>query len=479
MLFSSLIFLFYFLPLVLLGNLLVPERFKNLFLLIASLIFFAWGGVSNTIVFIVSILINYFSGLLIARNEKNERKKKLVFIISIILNLGILCFYKYTLFFIENINVLLRLAQINEFTKPRMLLPIGISFYTFHGISYIFDVYRGTTKVQKKLSDLSLYISFFPQLIAGPIVRYKDVAEQLTKRNFNYEDINNGLNRFILGLGKKVLIANTLAVIADNVFNSYINEIDTTTAWLGIIAYSLQIYFDFSAYSDMAIGLALVFGFHFKENFNFPYLAESIKDFWRRWHISLSTWFRDYLYIPLGGNRKGNGRTYFNLIVVFFITGLWHGASWNFVAWGFVHGLFIILESLGLIVLLERAGKPARILYASLIVMFAWVLFRAATFEYALSFYKVLFGFGDHFELFKANFKSDFKTEQLIVFTIAILGALGGFNFYSKIEDKAKTNEVFSKRLTVLRFIFSLLVLAVCTIYLVSGSYNPFIYFRF
>src|SRR3954469_2365305 len=283
MLFSSLVFLYYFLPIVLLGNILLPNRFRNTFLLISSLFFFAWSGVSYTIIFLGSILLNFMGGILIARQPASSVKRKIIFSCIAILNLSLLCVFKYGTFIIENLNLLFAEFEITEMDAPKILLPIGISFYTFHGLSYITDVYRGTTEPQRKLTDLSLYISFFPQLIAGPIVRYKDVSDQLTNRFLSPTMFNKGMYRFIIGLGKKVLIANAMAQLADNFFNMPLSELEMTSAWIGIIAYTFQIYFDFSGYSDMAIGLAQCCGFQFKENFNFPYLAESIKDFWRRW----------------------------------------------------------------------------------------------------------------------------------------------------------------------------------------------------
>jgi alginate O-acetyltransferase complex protein AlgI len=481
MLFSSLLFLYCFLPFVLLGSILIQQRYRNKFLLVASLIFFAWGGVTFTFVFMGSVLMNYYSGILISKYENNLRRKKTVVTIAIILNLLFLCIFKYTGFAIENINLLFHNLGLRPIHFIRIVLPIGISFYTFHELSYIIDIYRGTTKVQRKLSDLGLYISFFPQLIAGPIVRYKDIAEQLTNRELSHTSFNNGMCRFLIGLGKKVLIANTLAVLADHAFSTTPGSLSATMAWLGIISYTFQIYFDFSGYSDMAIGLALVFGLRFKENFNFPYLAESIKDFWRRWHISLSTWFRDYLYIPLGGNREGKGKTYRNLIIVFFITGLWHGASWNFILWGFCHGAFIIIESLGFGLILEKLFRPLRIMYSYIIVLFAWVMFRADNITYAAQYYKVMLGMGKTSGRFFQTIQNEISREQIFVLIIAITGSFGLFNAISRYITylRSKNSPAILNTIDVAKFAFSISMLIICTIYLISGSYNPFIYFRF
>lgn len=481
MLFNSLLFLYYFLPSVLLGNILLSPRFRNLFLLIASLIFFAWGGVSYTLLFIASILLNFAGGIFIDKARSVPRNKEIIFITTVGLNLLLLCIFKYGGFFVENLNLLNERLGLAAWKVPKIILPIGISFYTFHGLSYITDVYRGTTLPQRKFADLSLYISFFPQLIAGPIIRYKDVANQLSDRTFSWEGLNEGMYRFIIGLGKKVLIANTLAYLADVFFNADPGSMSILDAWTGILVYTFQIYFDFSAYSDMAIGLARCFGFVFRENFNFPYLAESIKDFWRRWHISLSSWFKDYVYIPLGGNRKGKFKTYRNLIIVFFLTGLWHGASWSFVVWGFFHGFFIILESTGIGKLQNRLWKPLKIAYTFIIVSIAWVLFRANTLSYGLNYLKAMFGLNGNM-LFSEDARTRHITsEQWIVMGIAIAGSFGLFRRFANsnvfgVQEQLSSPSVLQGSI---RFIFSFFILFVCTVYLTSGTYNPFIYFRF
>ena len=480
MLFNSLLFIYYFLPFVLLGNIVLQPRFRNKFLLMASLVFFAWGGVSYTLIFIGSILLNFAGGILIEKANSNPARKKLIFTCTVALNLVLLCIFKYGSFFITNVNVLGNVLGLHAFKVPEILLPIGISFYTFHGLSYITDVYRGITAPQRKLSDLSLYISFFPQLIAGPIVRYKDISEQLTNRIFSCDYFNRGIYRFVIGLGKKVLIANSLAYLADVFFNSAPETLAVGEAWIGILAYTFQIYFDFSGYSDMAIGLALCFGFRFKENFDFPYLAESIKDFWRRWHISLSSWFKDYVYIPLGGNRNGKFKTYRNLLIVFFLTGLWHGASWNFIVWGFFHGFFIVMESTVLEKGLSKLWRPFRILYGFIVVLMGWVLFRADTLTHAIQYYKAMFGMNAKTEFSGDAVVLQLTAEQVMTFILAIAGSFGAmniFNDFNQLPEKINASVINVK--DIAKIVFSVCILIVCTIYLASGTYNPFIYFRF
>lgn len=337
MVFTSAIFIFMFLPITLLGYYLVPKNFKNIWLFFVSIIFYSWSGVYYAILFLFSAYMNYLFGIWMERT--NKRKKVLV--ISLFWNLGLLGFFKYFTFILFNIQRFIQIF-ISGFTMkiPQITLPVGISFFTFQIMSYVIDLYRKEIKVQRKFSNLGLYILLFPQLIAGPIVRYIDVEKEINNRYVNIDIFDYGVRRFILGFSKKILIANTMGIWADNVFNTPWDKMSSPLAWLGIFGYGMQIFFDFSAYSDMAIGLGKMFGFHFLENFEYPYISKSIQEFWRRWHMSLSQWFRDYLYIPLGGNRKGLKRTYINLIIVFFCTGLWHGAAWNFIFWGLFHGVF-------------------------------------------------------------------------------------------------------------------------------------------
>lgn len=483
MVFSSLTFLYIFLPLVLILNFIIFKKYKNGLLLIASILFYSWGGVSYTSLLIISIVFNFITGKLIARNL-GDPKSRMYLTFGVIVNLGFLGVFKYGNFIIQNINVLFENTGISfSIADPGILLPIGISFYTFQALSYLIDVFKRKTPVQNKFVDLALYISLFPQLIAGPIVRYNDIAEQLSERQNNRANFVSGIERFVIGLAKKVLIANQFALLADTAFSIAPQDLSTFIAWAGIVAYSLQIYFDFSGYSDMAIGLGRMFGFKFLENFNFPYIAKSIREFWQRWHISLSNWFRDYLYIPLGGNRKGNHRTYFNLLVVFFVTGIWHGASWNFVAWGMMHGLFMIIEKLGFGKLLNSIWKPFQHVYALFVVMMAWVLFRADDFTHAWGYYEAMFSFKsadvnlDILNIFLNN-------EIYFVFIIAILSSTriwvviynNSLAIFSKNENQLNSVKVVWS-FFVVAFVMGVMVLS--TNYLVANSYNPFIYFRF
>ena len=483
MVFSSLTFLYIFLPIVLILNFLVRKEFRNALLLFASIIFYAWGGVSYTAILIISILLNFLIGKLIASNLNNSKSKRYL-IIGIVVNLGFLGVFKYANFIVQNINSLIESTGFSfSITNPGIILPIGISFYTFQALSYIIDVYKRKTPVQNKLVNLALYISLFPQLIAGPIVRYNDIAKQLSNRQNTRENFVSGIERFVLGLAKKVLIANQFALLADTAFNIAPDNLSTFVAWGGIVAYSLQIYFDFSGYSDMAIGLGRMFGFQFLENFNFPYIAKSIREFWQRWHISLSNWFRDYLYIPLGGNRKGNYRTYFNLLIVFFITGIWHGASWNFVAWGMLHGLFMIIEKLGFDKTLEKLWKPLQHIYTIFIVMMAWVLFRAEDFTHAWGYFKAMYSYHsinnniDVIDVFLNN-------EIYFALIIALISSTRFWvYFYEKAVLIVSKNRI-QKNIAMgvwsfLVLIFVVGVMVISTNYLVANSYNPFIYFRF
>lgn len=481
MLFNSLLFLFVLLPIVLFLHSITKGTWRNYILLAGSLVFFAWGGVSYSLLLIVSILFNYLFGRLID-NAKTKKAEKWHLGLGIAINLSLISTFKYASFFIANINSLFSCIGIQEIKDPGIILPIGISFYTFQAISYLIDVYRKTTKVQKNIGNLALYIASFPQLIAGPIVRYHDIAKQINDRKLTYNIFAQGVERFMIGLAKKVLIANNLALVADTVFAVPAGELSTLAAWIGILAYSLQIYTDFSGYSDMAIGLGKMFGFTYLENFNFPYISRSIKEFWRRWHMSLSYWFRDYLYISLGGNRKGKTRTYINLMIVFVLTGFWHGASWAFVVWGLYHGFFLILERSGFDKILNKTWRPIQHFYAVFIAIMGWVLFRAETFEYAAGFYKALFTY----KPFIINNDLSlvlFSNEFIITSIVAVLGAAYGFyginnilnNYFCTIYNKEWIKHSFNFIYTIF---FSVIFLLSIT-YIISGSYNPFIYFRF
>lgn len=482
MLFSSLLFLFLFLPLSLLGYYLIDRSYRNYWLLFVSLVFFAWGGVSFTIILLGSIVINYIAGLQIQKHLNSKSGYWWLFA-GVSINILLLGVFKYANFIIDNINSLFSEFSLPLIPDTNIILPIGISFYTFHSLSYLVDIYRGKTRAQKNIFDLSLYIAMFSQLIAGPIIRYADVWKQLRGRTHTWAKFSSGIERFVIGLGKKVLLANTFAYVADELFNGNVADLNAPTAWLGILCYTFQIYCDFAGYSDMAIGLGRMFGFEFKENFNFPYIARSVKEFWRRWHISLSTFFRDYVYIPLGGSRVKVSRIYLNLLIVFFLTGFWHGASWSFVVWGLFHGLFMVIERLGFEKLLGKMWKPLANLYTLLVVIFAWVLFRADTLGQALDYWAGMFDFIGS-DVQTALFMSYLNTELFAAFIIAIAGSFGLFEYGRKVIEKIVASEhmgakVFENTINVVSALFYAAVLIVCSLYLIAGSYNPFIYYRF
>ncbi len=465
MLFSSLTFLFVFLPIVLFLYWIVRPQLRNVVLLLASLFFYAWGEPKYVLVMLATILINYVGALAVDRFEK---KKIVAVSITIVCNLLFLFYFKYFDFFITNINK----AFHSDFGLINILMPIGISFYTFQSISYVVDVYRGDVPVQKSLFKLALYISLFPQLVAGPIVKYHDVAEQIDNRQMVYSEIILGIKRFIIGLSKKVLIANTMGAIADSVFSESVDGISTAVSWLGAIAYSLQIFFDFSGYSDMAIGLGLMFGFKFKENFNYPYMSKSITEFWRRWHISLSTWFKEYVYIPLGGNRISSKRTIINIAIVFLLTGFWHGAEWTFIVWGIWHGLFNIIEKVtGLAKDSGVKWKEAlKHVYALLIVLFGWVLFRADSISYASAYIRNMLGLYNSVPCME--FSAYFSIFDGFILILALLFSTPiASQFVYTPSEKFWKNKLLNLSLIVL--------LVVSVSFLVASTYNPFIYFRF
>ncbi len=406
---------------------------------------------------------------------KEPKRKKRLLIVSLCLNLGLLAFFKYSNFFIENVNSFLQYSTGAEVPWTEVLLPIGISFYTFQTLTYSVDVYRGTHPPLKKLSDYLLYIMMFPQMIAGPIIRFNTIAKQITHREVSYSDRMMGFYRFMIGLSKKVLIANVMGDKADSIMNSIgLVSMDSSTAWLGLIAYTFQIYFDFSGYSDMAIGIGRMLGFTIPENFNYPYTSRSITEFWKRWHITLGAWMRDYLYIPLGGNRVSAVRLYFNLWLVFLLSGLWHGASWNFVLWGIFHGSFLVLDRLFLKKALKILGRPISIIFTFFIVMLGWVVFRIESFELAVLYYQKLFAFD--FE------RIIWQADKLFYFTL-FLAFLFSFmrlipKFGIRLEQLSFTKS-FSNRWMVFSFGFSLILFCLCLGTIASNDFNPFIYFRF
>lgn len=472
MVFSSSIFLFCFLPLVLMFYFLLKQEYRNAFLLIASLIFYAWGEPKFVFIIILSILINYFFGLLIHYSRRNSSiyMSRILMIIGVLANCGLLFYYKYFDFFLSSLNSVTGLG----FALKNIVLPIGISFFTFQGLSYVIDVYLQKVQVQKNLVKFALFKSFFPQLIAGPIVRYVDVHDQIDHRVTTVDDFAYGIRRFVIGLGKKVIIANTMGQVADQVFGLAPHQNTIATAWIGAICYAFQIYFDFSGYSDMAIGLARMFGFKFKENFDFPYISKSITEFWRRWHISLSTWFRDYLYIPLGGNRKGN--VYLNLLIVFVVTGLWHGAAWNFVVWGLWHGFFIVLERIAKKKNLKiKLPNVIKWLYSSIVVLFGWVLFRAPSLSFGVDYIKVMTGFSKPFDV---GFTVGYYLSPMTI-TILVIACIASLPITKFIKENVGEYEEHSTFSQLIQNVFIASVLIICMMFLATSTYNPFIYFRF
>lgn len=468
MLFSSIVFLFTFLPAVMILYYLLPVRFRNVILLLASLVFYAWGEAVYLFLMLLSILFNYFSGLDIARNLQDKRAAKRSLVFNLIINLAVLGFFKYEGFVLDTLNGILP-VHISYHALP---LPIGISFYTFQILSYIIDVYRGNVKVQTNLPNFALYVTMFPQLIAGPIVQYADVDEQLASREISRTKFGEGSMYFIRGLAKKVLLANTSGMIFTEVSGLAKDNIAVMTAWLGAFAYMFQIYFDFSGYSDMAIGLGKMFGFEFNMNFNYPYVSKSITEFWRRWHISLSSWFRDYVYIPLGGNRVSKIKHIRNLLIVWFLTGLWHGAAWNFVAWGLYYGVILIIEKYLLSPVLDRLPDVVRHIYSIVLVVIGWVLFFSSSFGQAADYIRVMFGAGAHG--FADRESMYLLTSNLILWLILIFGSTPLVHFrYEHMLRSKKWNT------TIINSVVYAALFIVCIAYLVTETYNPFLYFRF
>jgi alginate O-acetyltransferase complex protein AlgI len=484
MIFSSILFLYLFLPVVLILYYSVGYRFRNFILLGASLLFYAWGELGYVLLMLFSIASNWLIGLSIDNTRSRPKVSRLVLGAGIALNLSLLAFFKYGNFFADNLNVILDLASLGRIDLEPVHLPIGISFFTFQAMSYIIDVYRNHAMVQRRPVQLALYISLFPQLIAGPIVRYSDVALQIVRRSVSLEDFQCGIQRFVLGLGKKVLIANTMGAVADHIFSLPSETLPANLLWLGMITYTLQIYYDFSGYSDMAIGLGRMFGFRFPENFNYPYSATSIQDFWRRWHISLSSWFRDYLYIPLGGNRKGAARTYFNMLAVFFFCGLWHGASWTFIAWGLYHGLFLVMERLALGKILKTLPRLARHLYTATVFMVGWVFFRAESLPKALDFLSGLGRF-DAPPYLDAQLFAALNSQFYITIFVGIFFAFPVMpTILGRFHQVERTSGFFMRSLltsckTLLPMIWMALIIIYSSAQIISGTHNPFLYFRF
>lgn len=471
MVFSSFTFLLLFLPITLLGYYLLPGRARNVWLLALSILFYAWGEPDFIFVLLLSILLNYAFALLVEKASPRLRRRTLA--LGVMLNLGLLFYYKYVAFLVAQLGDMLAIFQWARPDVPDIILPIGISFFTFQGISYLVDVYRKDVPPQRSLTNVAMYIALFPQLIAGPIVRYTSIAHEIEHRKLTLDMAVHGLQLFALGLGKKVVLANSLGSVADAAFTLPTSSLATGTAWTGALAYTLQIYFDFSGYSDMAIGLGLLLGFHFPLNFNYPYIATSMTEFWRRWHISLSTWFRDYLYIPLGGNRGGSAKTYRNLFIVFCATGIWHGANWTFLIWGLWHGLFLILERRHGHAL-DRVPRLLRHAYVLLAVVTGWIFFRCESLPQALAYLQVLF-------LPQATLPVAETAAHAIMTSktafYLVLGSLFAAPLYPWLLRH--TGGVLGHAGRVLRVVTPMTALLCSIALLASSTYNPFLYFRF
>ena len=466
MVFSSIVFLYIFLPIMLLLYFIVPSKFKNAIMILASLVFFAWGEIRYIFIMLVLAVMDFVCGKQITKYQNNKKRKIAFLMINVVVNLGILFFFKYADFIISNIN------NLTGFSIPllNIPLPIGVSFNTFQSLSYIIDVYRGTVKCEKSFYNYLTYTTLFPQIIAGPIVRYETVDEELETKNISMDNFSAGMKRFIIGFGKKVLIANSVGALWNTIEVGNYSELSMLFAWIGIIAFALQIYFDFSGYSDMAIGLAQIFGMKFDENFNYPYISKSITEFWRRWHITLSSWFRDYVYIPLGGNRRGLAIQIRNILIVWFLTGAWHGASWNFILWGVYFGVILILEKLFLLKVLEKLPNMIRHIYAIVIILVSWVIFAFEDLARVGEYIKAMF--------INSNLWDNEALYYLQNYWVLILiGAICSIPLWKKLKEK-----IDSKNSKGLEFITSLgyvAILILSTASLVTNSFNPFLYFRF
>ncbi len=466
MVFSSTIFLCVYLPLVLLGYYICPKKGRNLFLLIVSLVFYAWGEPKYVFLMIFSILVNYIFGRLMDKNRGRQKRMKLLLVLSVVIDIGLLSVFKYTDFIITNVNAIFG----SSFDLLKIALPIGISFYTFQAMSYTIDVYRNDVRVQKNLIDFGMYITMFPQLIAGPIVRYADVQDQLAERSVTTADFSEGVMRFVVGLGKKVLLANQMGAVWSDIY-ALGGDVSALMAWTGAIAYTFQIYFDFSGYSDMAIGLGRMFGFKFPENFRYPYQSVSITDFWRRWHITLSTWFKEYLYIPLGGNRCGLARQALNLLIVWSLTGFWHGAGWSFVMWGLYYFVILFIEKLFLLKALDKLPKFFRHVYALLLIVIGWVIFASDDVGVLLPYLGSMFGANG--AVGGMDVYTLFTKAVLIVICCVASTELPKRLFLSA------TGAMNEKAAFTIKSVMTIALLALSMILLIGDSYNPFLYFRF
>ena len=465
MLFTSISFLYYFLPALIIIYFITPKKYKNIILLIASLLFYFYGEPKYVFLMIAEIIIAYIGAILI---DKYKNQSKNILIITLFIHVFLLIIFKYTDFIIQTINDISN-ANIKLLN---IALPIGISFYTFQIISYIIDVYNGKVNVQKNIIKLATYVSLFPQLVAGPIVRYQTVEKELDDRTHSFNNFAYGIRRFTIGLAKKVLIANALGELCSKAFLA--DEKTVVFFWIFGISYMLQLYFDFSAYSDMAIGLGRIFGFHFPENFNYPYISKSITEFWRRWHISLSTWFRDYVYIPLGGNREGKYKQIRNILIVWLLTGIWHGANWTFLIWGLLFGIILIIEKIFLNKFMEKLPSFIRRIYVLFIVMILFIIFNSNNMQVALTNIKGLFGMNG--EAFVNDYTLHYLKSYLPVLIIALVGSTP---FIKILIDKLRKNKYVNNIINILEPIIIVVILVVVTSYLIDNSYNPFLYFRF
>jgi alginate O-acetyltransferase complex protein AlgI len=483
MVFSSPLFLFLFLPIVLAVYFSLPGlSSRNNWLLAVSLLFYAWGEIGFTLLLLASTLINYQLGKWVDGSEQTAKRKRAV-VLAVIINIGFLCFFKYAGLVVSSLNLPIKTMGWSTIPVPNIDLPIGISFFTFHALSYILDIYRQKRPAARDLRETALYIFFFPQLVAGPILRWNAIAPQLEHREHRCAVFAEGVRRFVGGLAKKMIIANAVALPADQIFALPKSALSMSLAWFGIVCYTVQIYFDFSGYSDMAVGLGKMLGFSFMENFNFPYAAQSIRDFWRRWHISLSSWFRDYLYIPLGGNRVSEARNRVNLLTVFFLCGLWHGASWTFIAWGLYHGVFLVLERTSMGNMLGRLPRLFRHVYTLFAVMIGWVLFRAENFEGAKDYFVALTGFADAAAAQPlARYAGNEQIFALLAgtaFSVPLWSAIKNFGLVVGgwlPSSRARFYFGLGQAFETLMFLVLLLVSAA---WLAGGTYNPFIYYRF
>ncbi len=468
MVFSSLLFIFVFLPATLVLYYLAPRNLKNVVLVISSLIFYAWGEPVYILIMIYSAILDYCCGLTIERYRGNQRAARTALFVSMVGNLAALCFFKYAGFLVDNINALFGL-QLQAISLP---LPVGISFYTFQTMSYTIDVYLGKVPAQRNIITYATFVTMFPQLVAGPIIRYIDVAKQVEKRQESLDLFGEGAEIFILGLAKKVLIANNIGLLWDSVKALPLTQLSALSAWLGILAFTFQIYFDFSGYSDMAVGLGKMFGFDLMQNFSYPYISRSVTEFWRRWHISLGSWFREYVYIPLGGNKHGLSKQIRNILTVWFLTGLWHGASWNFVIWGLYFAVFLIVEKVFLLKWLQHKPRLLAHAYTMLIVIIGWVFFEFESLAQGLAFIRVLFGFGTN-SVVDGRSLYYLSTNALLFVFAALCSTPLPHAALRRVQDAWKNSGAI-----VLPMALAALV-TLCTAYLVNQSYNPFLYFRF